>query len=102
MNRARRAITLIEMLVAVLIIAVVTALTLPAIQSARESARAAMCRNNLRQVALAANQYESIFLRYPPAVVASGYSAHTAILPYLEMTSIYQSINFSVRQVMLS
>lgn len=58
-TRRDRGFTLIELLVVIAIIAVLIALLLPAVQAAREAARRAQCINNLKQIGLAAFNYES-------------------------------------------
>jgi prepilin-type N-terminal cleavage/methylation domain-containing protein len=67
MQRRAKGFTLIELLVVIAIIAVLIALLLPAVQAAREAARRTQCRNNLKQIALAAQNYHDVNKLFPPA-----------------------------------
>ncbi len=101
----RSAFTLVELLVVIAIIGILVGLLLPAVQAAREAARRMQCTNNMRQVMLAALNYESSFKRLPPSRISrtsnllgptSSISVHARLLPYMEQAQIYSTINFGV------
>jgi prepilin-type N-terminal cleavage/methylation domain-containing protein/prepilin-type processing-associated H-X9-DG protein len=98
----RRGFTLIELLVVIAIIAVLISLLLPAVQSAREAARRAQCVNNIKQIVLASHNYENQVGSFPPDSIAAGdwtgtwWSWTSFLLPQMEQTAIYNSINYSL------
>jgi prepilin-type N-terminal cleavage/methylation domain-containing protein len=71
MHRSRKALTLVELLVVVAIIGVLVALLLPAVQGARESSRRTTCLARLKQIGLAALNYEAQHKRLPPGFLGS-------------------------------
>jgi prepilin-type N-terminal cleavage/methylation domain-containing protein/prepilin-type processing-associated H-X9-DG protein len=105
MIHVRRGFTLIELLVVIAIIAVLIALLLPAVQSAREAARRSQCINNLKQMGLALYNYHDAVLAFPPGYITAfkyvdaendvnpGWSWAAMILPQLDQSPLYSSIN---------
>jgi prepilin-type N-terminal cleavage/methylation domain-containing protein/prepilin-type processing-associated H-X9-DG protein len=92
----RSGFTLIELIVAIAVIAVLVSLLLPAVQSAREAARRAQCKNNLKQIGLALHVYHDAHRKLPIGNVPfTNFAFQCMILPELEQSSLKAMIKFS-------
>ena len=67
-----RGFTLVELLVVIAIIGILVALLLPAIQAAREAARRSQCTNNLKNLAVAAQNYHDTWNAFPARQAGTG------------------------------
>jgi prepilin-type N-terminal cleavage/methylation domain-containing protein len=101
------AFTLVELLVVITIIGILIAMTIPAVQSAREAGRRMTCMNNLRQIGAALADYESAHGVLPPGSIdrqgplrnrPQGYEMSwiVQILPYLDEGLTFKYVDFSV------
>ncbi|MCA9117934.1 MAG: DUF1559 domain-containing protein, partial [Planctomycetaceae bacterium] len=86
--------TLIELLVVMAIIAVLISLLLPAIQAARERARQTQCLNNLKQLALACNNYESQHRCFPSGYIRGFYLDDDGELVPDPLVNLFDPIGF--------
>ncbi len=121
LTRRDRGFTLVELLVVIAIIGILIGLLLPAVQAAREAARRMQCTNNMKNLALAMQNYHDTYKCFPPGctffdasnsatpLTGSGKSCEAGgvyhgmmgwpafILPYVEATALYSQTDFTKR-----
>jgi len=112
-KRESAAFTLIELLVVIAIIAILIGLLLPAVQKVREAAARMQCQNNMKQLGVAAANYESTYGHIPPSLIVElgnppgtpgqpgfpypgiVHSWAVNFLPYIEQENLYRQYNMN-------
>ncbi len=95
LRRHRRGFTLIELLVVIAIIAILIALLLPAVQQAREAARRSQCKNQLKQLGLALQNYHDVHRAFPIGARSpiSAPNWRVGVLPFLDSANLYSELD---------
>lgn len=98
MSHLRRGLTLVELVVAIGIVAVLLGLLLPAVQSVRAQAARMQCCNNLKQLVLAVDMYHGQYGAIPPARIEDSWATWAVlVLPYIDQDAGYRGWDLSRR-----
>jgi prepilin-type processing-associated H-X9-DG protein len=98
-------VSVLEVLVTLTVLSLLVSLLLPAVQRVRSAAARISCQNNLKQIGLAAHNYESAFGKLPPAYMPPSTGTQHPYLqwpilltPYLEQESLWTEAQADFRQ----
>jgi type II secretory pathway pseudopilin PulG len=81
------------------VVALLVALLLPAVQKAREAARSTQCKNHLKQIGLALQNYHDVYSTFPmgsgPAPDRPAWGFTISLFPHLDLANVYNSVDFN-------
>jgi prepilin-type processing-associated H-X9-DG protein len=101
---------MLELVVAIAVLAILLAILVPAVMSARESSRRVECTSHLRQFGHALHSFEAVHRRFPPQLPQTGvdpgsqrpisrsvFAPHVYLLPHLDQAPLFTSIDVTRR-----
>lgn len=91
LESSKAGFTILELLITISLITLLIAILLPSVQNAREAARRTSCKNNLKQIGLALQNFEATHSSLPPVYSVS---EQANLLPFLDQEAIFQKHGF--------